>query len=57
MSFRRDQLSIRLGEEKDESNCLECYRCGFKMTPIQPCHLRCNNCGTELTCSDKGSFW
>ena len=28
-----------------------------KMIAIQVCHLRCNNCGAELTCSDKGHFW
>jgi hypothetical protein len=27
------------------------------MIAIQACHLRCNNCGAELTCSDKGHFW
>ena len=36
---------------------IECLRCGFIMTYIQTCHVRCDNCGAELTCSDKGSFW
>ena len=34
-----------------------CIRCDTIMTPIQPCHLRCNNCGAELDCGDKGSYW
>ena len=34
-----------------------CPICEQKMIPIQACHLRCNNCGSELTCSDKGHFW
>jgi len=36
---------------------VDCPRCRFKMTSIQACHLRCSNCGAELTCSDKGNFW
>lgn len=34
-----------------------CDVCGFKMKQIQPCHLRCPNCGAQLDCSDKGSVW
>ncbi|HET8856187.1 MAG TPA: hypothetical protein VFM28_01540 [Nitrososphaeraceae archaeon] len=34
-----------------------CPICKNKMSSIQACHLRCNNCGAELTCSDKGYFW
>jgi transcription initiation factor IIE alpha subunit len=34
-----------------------CPICEKKMIVIQACHLRCNNCGAELTCSDKGHFW
>ncbi|MGB7952698.1 MAG: hypothetical protein WCF23_01855 [Candidatus Nitrosopolaris sp.] len=44
-------------DEGDSGKEVECPRCRFKMTSIQPCHLRCENCGAELTCSDKGSFW
>jgi len=40
-----------------QRNNIECPRCGFTMTYIQACHVRCHNCGAELTCSDKGSFW
>lgn len=29
-----------------------CVRCGNEMTHIQACHERCDNCGSELTCSD-----
>jgi transcription elongation factor Elf1 len=44
---------------RDESVAkgVECPRCGHIMTNIQSCHLRCDNCGAELTCSDKGGFW
>ena len=38
-------------------NKVECYRCGFQMIEIQPCHLLCPNCGAELDCSDKGFVW
>jgi len=34
-----------------------CPRCDTIMTYIQPCHLQCRNCGAELDCSDKGSYW
>lgn len=34
-----------------------CARCDTPMTPIQPCHLQCMNCGSHLDCSDKGSYW
>lgn len=36
---------------------VECFRCGFQMIEIQPCHLLCPNCGAELDCSDKGFVW
>jgi len=36
---------------------VECFRCGFLMIEIQPCHLLCPNCGAELDCSDKGFVW
>ena len=35
----------------------KCIICGGKMIDIQVCHLRCENCGAVLDCSDKGSFW
>ena len=34
-----------------------CDRCGNVMEEIQPCHLRCPNCGSHLDCTDKGSVW
>lgn len=34
-----------------------CFICGYEMTPIQPCHLKCLRCGSELTCSEKGYIW
>lgn len=44
-------------KEKEQVTERKCLRCGFTMINIQSCHLRCENCGSELTCSDKGSFW
>jgi hypothetical protein len=40
----------------NEWSC-QCPRCGHVMTRLQTCHLRCKNCGAELTCSDKGLYW
>ncbi len=34
-----------------------CEQCGFLMEELQPCHLRCPNCGAHMDCSDKGSVW
>lgn len=34
-----------------------CPTCENIMSNLQSCHLRCNNCGAELTCSDKGFIW
>jgi|ETNvirenome_6_85_1030632.scaffolds.fasta_scaffold222553_2 predicted Zn-ribbon and HTH transcriptional regulator len=45
-------------EEKDEQSMNDvnhlpvCSMCNFEMHEIQRCHLRCPNCGSELTCSD-----
>jgi len=36
---------------------LNCFKCGNKMYKIQSCHLRCNCCGAEMDCSDKGYVW
>ena len=36
---------------------IECIICGSIMGEITVCHLKCLNCGAELTCSDKGNFW
>ena len=43
--------------EEEIKERLECMRCGFEMAEYSACHLICRNCGSELTCSDKGSFW
>ncbi|HSF00039.1 MAG TPA: hypothetical protein VLA48_04010 [Nitrososphaeraceae archaeon] len=43
--------------EKQKKEITICPICKNKMTYLQPCHLRCDNCGAELTCSDKGYFW
>lgn len=34
-----------------------CERCGYDMSKITQCHLRCLNCGVEYDCSDKGTTW
>ena len=34
-----------------------CPLCNNEMAFIQTCHVRCNVCGTELSCEDKGWFW
>lgn len=34
-----------------------CMRCGKVMHELSACHLRCDNCGSEMDCSDKGSVW
>ena len=35
----------------------KCPRCNNNMISIQTCHLRCNKCGSEMTCSEKGLTW
>ncbi len=35
----------------------ECLVCGSGMETIQACHLRCPNCGSEMTCGEKGIVW
>jgi len=35
-------------EDKKVEKGRMCMRCGFKMFSIQSCHLRCENCGSEL---------
>ena len=44
-------------ETKPKKTKVECIRCGSIMGEITVCHLKCQNCGAELTCSDKGNFW
>ena len=34
-----------------------CPICNDSMKNIQPCHIKCFNCGAEMDCSDKGSVW
>jgi DNA-directed RNA polymerase subunit RPC12/RpoP len=53
-----DEPSVLEAEQQSESKEeIECPRCGFTMKHLQVCHLRCNNCGAELTCSDKSFYW
>jgi len=35
----------------------DCDRCGEPMRKMTACHLICENCGSHLDCSDKGSVW
>ena len=48
---------VQSEKKKEDEEERRCFRCGFAMFSIQSCHLRCENCGSELTCSDKGLFW
>ncbi len=34
-----------------------CDRCDNIMEEMQPCHLKCFNCGAEMDCSEKGLTW
>ena len=34
-----------------------CPICDNIMEHLQTCHLRCMNCGAELTCDEKGTTW
>jgi predicted amidophosphoribosyltransferase len=34
-----------------------CDRCNVKMRKMTACHLICENCGSHLDCSDKGTVW
>jgi DNA-directed RNA polymerase subunit RPC12/RpoP len=34
-----------------------CDICGHSMEELQPCHLRCPNCGSHMDCTDKGNTW
>ena len=49
--------NIQENSDSSKKQIVFCPRCDFKMISIQSCHLRCNNCGAELTCSDKGYYW
>ena len=40
-----------------EKEVATCPLCGNRMVFLQACHLRCNNCGSELSCEDMGWFW
>jgi len=39
---------------KERKTCMKCFN---YMEEIQPCHLKCFNCGAEMDCSDKGFVW
>jgi len=39
---------VHIEEKKEDGNSRKCFRCGYTMFSIQSCHLRCQNCGSEL---------
>lgn len=44
-------------DQSELKEIIHCPVCENVMIHLQSCHLRCNSCGAELTCSDKGSIW
>lgn len=50
-------LLSKLPNRQRMNNSEVCMICGFIMGEINVCHLRCDNCGAEMDCSDKGSVW
>ena len=54
----QDTFNIYMSDAYEEVIIrLNCFKCGNKMYKIQSCHLRCNCCGAEMDCSDKGYVW
>lgn len=49
--------TLRLPQKVLIDNKINCPRCGYPMQRLQPCHLKCSNCGAEMDCSDKGWTW
>ena len=55
---RRRVLETLLSQLPHRQNVNEvCMMCGHLMEELSVCHLRCDNCGAEMDCSDKGSVW
>ncbi|WP_172602328.1 hypothetical protein [Candidatus Nitrosocosmicus franklandus] len=52
-----DEIFGKKDGEKKQTKKPLCIRCGSPMGQLSACHLKCLNCGAELTCSDKGNFW
>ena len=46
----RDDIYLKQLIRPDKGDI--CDRCGEEMEQLQVCHMRCPNCGNELTCSD-----
>ena len=42
---------------QESSLKVKCPICDEEMEELSACHLRCDNCGSEMDCSDKGSDW
>ena len=42
---------------QESSLKVKCTICDEEMEELSACHLRCDNCGSEMDCSDKGSVW
>jgi Zn finger protein HypA/HybF involved in hydrogenase expression len=42
---------------QESSLKVKCPICDEEMEELSACHLRCDNCGSEMDCSDKGSVW
>ena len=40
---------------QESSLKVKCPICDEEMEELSACHLRCDNCGSEMDCSDKGS--
>jgi hypothetical protein len=50
----KPQILIMTEHYSDE----HCDRCGNeRMRKMTECHLICENCGSHLDCSDKGTVW
>ena len=42
---------------QESSLKVKCPICDEEIEELSACHLRCDNCGSEMDCSDKGSVW
>ena len=42
---------------KEDEKVEKCPRCNSVMKMISECHVRCESCGAEYDCNDKGLIW
>ena len=56
-AFYEIQTTLNNPEDKNKKKRYLCMRCGYEMTEMTVCHLKCFRCGAEHDCSDKGNFW